>query len=60
MSDQPDIAAVTGLVGGVMNQYNARGHGGAEEARSANRAAVRSFDSVLSTASKSKISDMTC
>ena len=23
MSDQPDVAAVTGLVGGVMNQYNA-------------------------------------
>ena len=35
MSDQPDIAAVTGLVGGVMNQYNAVVTEVQKEARSA-------------------------
>jgi hypothetical protein len=35
MSDQPDVAAVTGLVGGVMNQYNAVVTEVQKEARSA-------------------------
>jgi hypothetical protein len=35
MSDRPDIAAVTGLVGGVMNQYNAVVTEVQKEARSA-------------------------
>jgi hypothetical protein len=35
MSDQPDVAAVTGLVNGVMNQYNAVVTGVQKEARSA-------------------------
>jgi hypothetical protein len=35
MSDQPDVAAVTSLVGGVMNQYNAVVTEVQKEARSA-------------------------
>ncbi len=35
LSDQPDVAAVTGLVGGVMNQYNAVVTEVQKEARSA-------------------------
>ena len=35
MSDQPDVAAVTTLVGGVMNQYNAVVTEVQKEARSA-------------------------